>query len=100
MIVFNSTDVNFISNGTLLAYNVLHNGIIRYLRKLYCTMKWAVIVKGQIRILRTICRRFGSHIAHNGQYIDPGLSHVQICIGYLKVMTSRVTSIINSYLNQ
>ena len=32
MIVFNSIDVNFVSNGTLLAYNVLYNGIIRYLR--------------------------------------------------------------------
>ena len=36
MIVFNSIDVNFVSNGTLLAYNVLYSGIIRYLRKLYC----------------------------------------------------------------
>ncbi len=76
MIVFNSIDVNFVSNGTLLAYNVLYNGIIRYLRKLYCAIKEAVMVKGRIRILGKICPRFDSHIAHIGQYIDPGLSHV------------------------
>ncbi len=46
------------------------------LRKLYCAIKGAVMVKGQIRILRKTCPRFDSHniIAHIRQYIDPGLS--------------------------